>query len=103
MICLALALTQMDSLLDKVCARQHPCTALLPHSDLLLLLLFQCWPCAYVLMERRDEPSYVAGLSSINDAVGGNMHPVSLMADYEKAPHNAAKTIFPDIETSGCW
>lgn len=54
-------------------------------------------------MDNKDEPSYVTSLQSINTQVGGNMHPLSLIADYEIGIHNAGKFVFPDIETSGCW
>ena len=59
-------------------------------------------PGVFVLMTRRTEELYQAVFEKIKE-LNPLFSPRSVMTDYETAPINAIRSVFPEVESNGCW
>lgn len=58
-------------------------------------------PLIYVLMQDKREESYVRVFQKLAD-LKENLHPESVLCDFEKAVQNAVSRTFPDLQAIGC-
>ena len=59
-------------------------------------------PGVFILMTRKTEELYRAVFNKIRE-LNPLFSPQRVMSDYEAAPVNAIKSVFPEIESNGCW
>lgn len=57
--------------------------------------------CAYALLPDKSEATYVEFLDQIK-LLTNNVNPTSIMTDFELAAINAAHTVYPQADQSGC-
>lgn len=59
-------------------------------------------PAIYCLLENKKQTTYEQLFKIIKNILGLD-NITTVMVDYEKAIHNALRTVFPNIQVKGCW
>ena len=59
-------------------------------------------PCVYVLLPNKTQVSYTTTLRQLQ-TIHPNLHPTSVLIDYELAIKNALEAVFPGVVVSGCF
>ncbi|CAN7984259.1 unnamed protein product [Ixodes pacificus] len=60
-------------------------------------------PAAYMLLTRKNYPTYTPALSALIGECGGVCEPSTIIVDYELAAINAFKTVLPTSDVRGCF
>lgn len=60
-------------------------------------------PAAYMLLTRKNCPTYTRALSALIGECGGVCEPSTIIVDYELAAINAFKTVLPTSDVRGCF
>ena len=59
-------------------------------------------PCVYVFLPNKTQVSYTATLRQLLN-IHPNLHPITVLIDFESGIRNALETVFPGVEVSGCF
>ncbi len=59
-------------------------------------------PCVYVLLPNKTQISYTSTLRQLH-IIHPNLHPNTVLIDFELAIKNALETVFPGVDVSGCY